>query len=70
MQHYEKIILATIFLMLIIIAMKLAPVAMIDVEIYRMEDGSYIHCATGSLTNPPATHLGSGAVPVGDESYC
>jgi len=48
----------------------LAPVAMIDVEIYRMEDGSYIYCATGSLTDPPATHIASGAVPKGDESYC
>jgi len=35
-----------------------------------MEDGSYIYCATGSLTDPPATHIGSGAVPAGDESYC
>lgn len=48
----------------------LAPVAMIDVEVYRMEDGSYIYCATGSLTDPPATHISSGAVPAGDESYC
>lgn len=48
----------------------LAPVAMIDVEVYRMEDGSYIYCATGTLTDPPAKHVSSGAVPEGDESYC
>ena len=48
----------------------LAPVVMIDVEIYKMEDGTYIYCATGSLTNPPATHISSGSVPKGDESYC
>ena len=47
-----------------------APVVMIDVEIYKMEDGSYIYCASGTLTDPPATHISSGAVPEGDESYC
>ncbi len=48
----------------------LAPVAMVDVEIYEMEDGSYIYCATGTLTDPPAKHISSGSVPKGDESYC
>jgi len=55
---------------LMLAALMFAPVVMVDVEIYRMEDGSYIHCASGSLTDPPATHIGSGAVPEGDESYC
>ncbi len=48
----------------------LAPVVMIDVEVYKMEDGSYIYCASGTLTDPPAKHISSGAVPEGDESYC
>jgi hypothetical protein len=48
----------------------LAPVAMVDVEIYKMEDGSYIYCASGTLTDPPAKHISSGSVPEGDESYC
>ncbi len=63
------------FLLVLIVALLtyaifLAPVAMVDVEVYKMEDGSYIYCATGSLTDPPATHISSGSVPVGDESYC
>lgn len=48
----------------------LAPVVMVDVEIYEMEDGSYIYCASGTLTDPPAKHISSGSVPKGDESYC
>ena len=70
MHTVERIVLATAVLLLLLMAYFLAPVAMIDVEVYRMEDGSYIYCATGTLTNPPATHISSGAVPEGDESYC
>ena len=55
---------------MVLVWLMLAPVILIDVEIYEMEDGSYIYCATGSLTDPPARHVGSGAVPDGDESYC
>ena len=63
-------LLLAIIIILIVGFQALAPVAMIDVEVYRMEDGSYIYCASGSLTDPPATHISSGAVPKGDESYC
>lgn len=48
----------------------LAPVVMVDVEIYEMGDGSYIYCASGTLTDPPAKHISSGAVAKGKESYC
>ena len=71
MSQFERV---TFGLLLAILALGLlqlfAPVAMVDVEIYRMEDGSYIYCATGTLTDPPATHISSGSVPDGDESYC
>lgn len=70
MQTTERIVLATAILLLLLMSFFLAPVAMIDVEVYKMEDGSYIYCATGTLTDPPATHISSGAVPEGDESYC
>ena len=50
-------ILLGLLLVLAFYAQFLAPVAMVDVEVYRMEDGSYIYCATGSLTDPPATHI-------------
>ncbi len=63
------IMLATVTLAIVAWIALAAPV-LINVEIYKMEDGSYIYCATGSLTDPPATHIGSGAVPAGDESYC
>lgn len=62
--------LAVVALLLVLILFNLAPVPMVDVEVYRMEDGSYIYCASGTLTDPPATHISSGAVPEGDESYC
>lgn len=70
MQTTERIVLSGVLLLLLLMAYFLAPVAMIDVEVYRMEDGSYIYCATGTLTDPPAKHISSGAVPEGDESYC
>ena len=60
---------AGLFLALLLVPL-LAPVAMVDVEIYEMEDGSYIYCASGTLTDPPAKHISSGSVPKGDESYC
>ncbi len=60
---------AGLFLALLLMPL-LAPAVMVDVEIYEMEDGSYIYCATGSLTDPPAKHISSGSVPKGDESYC
>ncbi len=48
----------------------LAPPVMVDVEIYASGDPeTYIYCATGTLS-PPARHVGSGAVPSGQESYC
>lgn len=48
----------------------LAPVVMVDVKIYEMEDGSYTYCASGTLTDPPARYVGTGAVADGKESYC
>lgn len=60
---------AGLFLALLL-APLLAPAVMVDVEIYEMEDGSYIYCATGSLTDPPAKHISSGSVKKGEESYC
>lgn len=59
-----------LIVVLLIYHIFLAPIVLIDVEIYEMEDGSFIYCATGTLTDPPARHVGSGAVPRGDESYC
>ena len=71
MSRFEQIVSSTlVVLVLFMLWLMFAPVVLIDVEIYRMEDGSYIYCATGSLTDPPATHIASGAVPKGDESYC
>lgn len=70
MQIEIGILVALVILLVLGVIEALAPVAMIDVEIYRMEDGSYIYCATGTLTDPPATHISSGSVPDGDESYC
>lgn len=61
--------LAGVFLTLLLMPL-LAPAVMVDVEIYEMEDGSYIYCATGSLTDPPAKHISSGSVKKGEESYC
>ena len=57
---------------MVLVWLMLAPVVLIDVEIYEhRESGDMIHCATGSLTpDPPWRHVGSGAVPDGDESYC
>lgn len=71
MNRFEHMIFgAVVLIMLFSMTFLLAPVAMVDVEIYKMEDGSYIYCATGTLTDPPAKHISSGAVPEGDESYC
>ena len=71
MHRIEQLIF-TFLVVLILFSMTflLAPVAMVDVEVYRMEDGTYIYCATGTLTDPPATHISTGSVPEGDESYC
>jgi hypothetical protein len=67
----EKLLIPLVaILVAMLFYMALAPVVMIDVEIYKMEDGSYIYCASGTLTDPPAKHISSGAVPEGDESYC
>ena len=67
----DRIIAAMLGLLLVLaFYAQFAAVVMIDVEVYRMEDGTYIYCATGSLTDPPATHISSGSVPKGDESYC
>lgn len=63
------IMLATVTLAVVVWIALAAPV-LINVEIYEMDDGSFIYCATGTLTDPPARHVGSGAVPAGDESYC
>lgn len=68
LAHLTNVLLVLIFL-IVFYAQFAAPV-MVDVEIYKMEDGSYIYCATGSLTDPPAKHISSGSVPKGDESYC
>ena len=72
MNQFERLILgiATALFVLIAWGLMAQQVAMINVDIYRMEDGSFIYCASGSLTDPPATHIGTGAVPAGDESYC
>ena len=60
-----------IFMLAIVLGILLAPVpVLIDVSIYEMEDGSFIYCATGSLTDPPARYVSQGAVPKGGESYC
>lgn len=72
---FEKVVFALILAILALTLVhtlnpRFAAVVMVDVEIYRMEDGTYIYCATGSLTDPPATHISSGSVPDGDESYC
>jgi len=61
--------LAGLFVTLLLMPL-LAPAVMVDVEIYEMEDGSYIYCASGSLTDPPAKHISSGSVKKGEESYC
>jgi len=61
--------LAGVFLTLLLMPL-LAPAVMVDVEIYEMEDGSYIYCASGALTDPPAKHISSGSVKKGEESYC
>ena len=71
MMTIDKLIAAMLGLLLVLaFYAQFAAVVMVDVEIYKMEDGSYIYCATGSLTNPPAEHISSGSVPKGDESYC
>ena len=71
MNQFEQLMLGLLAGLFVLIAWHLlAPVVLIDVDIYRMEDGSFIYCASGSLTDPPATHIGTGAVPAGDESYC
>jgi hypothetical protein len=61
--------LAGLFVTLLLMPL-FAPAVMVDVEIYEMEDGSYIYCASGTLTDPPAKHISSGSVKKGEESYC
>jgi hypothetical protein len=67
----ESKLLLLALVVVLIFGVFLAPVVLIDVEIYEnREDGSMFYCATGTLTDPPFRHVGSGAVPDGDESYC
>lgn len=72
MSLFERILTAAITLLVGLIAfVMLAPVVMIDVEIYAAGDPEkFFYCATGSLNVPPARFVASGAVPEGDESYC
>ena len=60
-MNFEKLSIAFFTLITILLLyVAFMPVVMIDVEIYKMEDGSYIYCATGSLTDPrpPTSVLG------------
>ena len=71
-QHLVSSIDRVLLIMILLIVglAHFAPPVMIDVEIYASGDPEvYYYCATGTLA-PPARHVGSGAVPSGQESYC
>lgn len=69
MNHITEFLLGVIIALLLYLVF-LAPVVMIDVEIYAVGDPEeFIYCATGTLA-PPARFVASGSVPKGDESYC